>query len=133
MIIPSKKYNMKLDIKKWFQEYKNRYAEFKKLKKKDIRVMKKLKENKQNKSKLFHIVKLNTNLDNKQHIFNEYKRFENLSTTDDEYPKLKAWIDWSLRLPFDNVMHFTHSEKNFQVSFKMCIINSTKNYMECKK
>ena len=73
--------------------------------------MKKLKENKQNKSKLFHIVKLNTNLDNKQHIFNEYKRFENLSTTDDEYPKLKAWIDWSLRLPFDNVMHFTHSEK----------------------
>ena len=30
------KYNMKLDIKKWFQEYKNRYAEFKKLKKKKI-------------------------------------------------------------------------------------------------
>lgn len=104
------KYKLKNDIKVFFQESKLKYEKHKKLKAKDIKCLSNLKKNKQINDKLFDIVKLDTNESNKQIIFNEYKRLKELLSTDDEYNKLKSWIDWSLKLPYDKVMSFNYKD-----------------------
>ena len=108
------KYNMKQDIKKWIQEAKQNYKEYNKLKKKEIKDIKDLKNQNESNNKIIKIIKLKTSIENKKKIFLNFKRFETMSQQDDEYSKLKLWIDWSLQLPFDNLLHFSYGDKKLQ-------------------
>jgi len=56
------------------------------------------------------IMKLPTTSINKQIIYNKYKELQELTPRDDEYSKLKSWIEWSLKLPFDKTCKITKSK-----------------------
>lgn len=49
----------------------------------------------------YTIVKLPTNLKNRQVIYGEYKRMLSLSSHDDEKSKLQTWLKWATSLPYD--------------------------------
>lgn len=51
----------------------------------------------------YDILKLETSMENKKAIYNEYKRMRSMRFTDDELPKLRNWIKWSLSLPHDRL------------------------------
>lgn len=51
----------------------------------------------------YKILNLETSLANKKVIYNEYKRLSNMIFIDDEIPKLKNWLKWSLSVPHDKI------------------------------
>lgn len=51
----------------------------------------------------YDIVKLETSIENKKLIYQQYKRLSRLSFADDETPKLKSWLNWSLSIPYDKM------------------------------
>lgn len=109
------KYNMKQDIKKWFKEAKLKYTTYNKLKKKEMKDIQELKKQNDSDNKLIQIVKLKTSIENKKKIYLNFKRFQTMSQQDDEFSKLKLWLDWSLQLPFDRVLHFSYGDKKLQM------------------
>lgn len=58
----------------------------------------------------YNILNLNTNINNKLNIYNKYKRLRDLSN-DEEYHKLKHWLWWALKLPYDNITKFKYNSK----------------------
>lgn len=63
----------------------------------------------------FQIVELNTSLENKKVIYSKYlELMEKKTEIDDEYFKLKNWIQFALKLPFDNL-------KTIQIDIDKCI------------
>lgn len=49
----------------------------------------------------YEILNLETSDINKKVIYNEYKRLSNMSLMDEEIPKVKNWLKWSLSIPHD--------------------------------
>lgn len=77
-----------------------------------VREWKKLEQYDEKKELKYDIVNLPTTQENKQTIYNEYKRMTSLSASDDELPKLRRWLHWAMSLPYDR-MH-THKQHSPQ-------------------
>lgn len=58
----------------------------------------------------YDILKLETNTQNKQLIYNEYQRMLKMPFTDDELPKLRTWIKWAISLPHDRLHSIPYSK-----------------------
>lgn len=54
----------------------------------------------------YTILTLNTSQNNKQVILNRYLELSHMDKSNDEYPKLKHWIDWAINIPHDKIQHF---------------------------
>lgn len=72
----------------------------------------------------YAILNLQTTLSNKRVIFSEFKRLDSLHRDDEEYTKLKNWLDWAVSLPYDRVteVDFTPTKLReflFQVKTRM--------------
>jgi ATP-dependent Lon protease len=74
------------------QEHKNFNDEIKSLEQYD-----------ENEELKYDILKLDTTKENKQTIYNEYKRMCRLPFTDDELPKLRSWIKCAISLPHNKL------------------------------
>ena len=59
----------------------------------------------------YQILSLNTSIENKKTIYNKYKTFTDLTDTDDEYHKLKHWLNWAINIPHDNITTFNYTTK----------------------
>lgn len=59
----------------------------------------------------YDILKLETSPENKRAIYNEYKRMRNMPFTDDELPKLRNWLKWSLALPHDRLRTIPYKKR----------------------
>lgn len=64
----------------------------------------------------YKILDLNCSDNIKTNIYKKYIQLRNLKTNDDEYSKLLNWIEWSIKLPHDNIKHF--DKKNIQNTIK---------------
>jgi ATP-dependent Lon protease len=51
----------------------------------------------------YQIITLNTSLHNKNIIYKKYTELQNMDSSNEEYPKIKNWLNWSLSLPYDNI------------------------------
>lgn len=72
----------------------------------------KLLSNLTNQELKYDILNLETSLDNKRIIYTEYNRMCKMSFSDDELPKLKDWIKWSLAIPHDKLKTISYKKKN---------------------
>lgn len=86
-----------------FKVYENQYESYLE-NKQEIKLL----ESNQNSNELFNlqlqIVQLNTSLENKKVIYSKYlELLEKKNDIDEEYYKLKNWIQLALKLPFDNL------------------------------
>lgn len=52
----------------------------------------------------YKILSLKTSYENKSIIFSKYQRLMELSSFDEEYSKLKLWLEWAISLPY-NIKH----------------------------
>ena len=59
------------------------------------------------------ILKLNTTYNNKYIILQHYMKMGTYSTSSEEYPKMKGWLDHVLKLPFDNMKPFQAEVSSF--------------------
>ena len=115
MTEPSTEYWLELrnKINHLFDQYKKNYAQHSKYSKKEHNEMKKqikILDNYNINNDLKHnILQLNTNVNNKQIIYDKYKELKNMSHTDDNYSKLKQWLNWAVSLPYDNLKKFPFS------------------------
>jgi len=91
------------------KEYSKQYKMFKKHKKEVLEFEKMYEERRGNETIPFDIIQLNTSLENKEIIFHKYSEMKDKESQDEEYYKLKAWIQWSLQLPFDKIQQFSFS------------------------
>jgi len=64
---------------------------------------KKLEENNEISEMKYTILSLPTSEKNRRVIYNAYKRLENKHSSDEEYHKLKHWLDCAVSLPFDRM------------------------------
>ena len=64
------------------------------------------------------ILYLETNNDNKKIIYNKYKEFEKMLTTDDEKSKLFVWLNWAISLPYDKIKIFPFSSSDISTFLK---------------
>lgn len=62
------------------------------------------------------ILNLNCSDDIKTTIYKKYIQLKNLKTNDEEYSKLLNWIEWCLKLPYENVIQF--DKNNIQKTIK---------------
>lgn len=51
----------------------------------------------------YKILELDTTLQNKQIIYSKYKELCNKHNNDDEYGKLRTWINWAIYIPHNNI------------------------------
>lgn len=122
--------NHKIDILEWLMIYENTpdFSDEKRILKKKIQSMikhyqkyseefklyeteiKELEENNKDFNELhdtqFKIVRLNTNMSNKNVIYRKFLELQEKEDIDEEFYKIKSWIQTALRLPFDNIQLF---------------------------
>ncbi len=70
-----------------------------------------LEQNNENDELKYTVLKLNTSKENKQVIYNEYTRFINMDSRDDERSKLYMWLQWAISLPHDSIKQFSYSRE----------------------
>ncbi len=58
----------------------------------------------------YDILQLQTTKKNKKAIYREYKRMINMGYSDDEFPKVRTWLNWSLALPHDKMKNISYSK-----------------------
>lgn len=58
----------------------------------------------------YKILQLNTCLTNKQVIYSRYKELKSMPANNEEYGKLKNWINWAISIPHDNLKTFPFTE-----------------------
>jgi ATP-dependent Lon protease len=56
----------------------------------------------------YKILNLETSQENKEAIYRRFEDFSALETADDEYGKLKHWLNWATDLPYDKVKKFNY-------------------------
>jgi ATP-dependent Lon protease len=95
------------ELQKRFEEAIIKYKQYNKYSKeehknfeKEIKLLENYDENEELK---YDILRLETSRENKQTIYNEYKRMRRLPFTDDELPKLRSWIRCAITLPHDKL------------------------------
>jgi ATP-dependent Lon protease len=81
------------------QEHKNFEDEIKSLEQYD-----------ENEELKYDILKLDTTKENKQTIYNEYKRMRRLPFTDDELPKLRSWLKCAISLPHNKLQTIPYNK-----------------------
>tara|TARA_B110000211_G_C14059775_1_gene544987 strand:+ start:282 stop:1760 length:1479 start_codon:yes stop_codon:yes gene_type:complete len=64
----------------------------------------------------YKILNLNCSDNIKTTIYKKYIQLKNLKTNDEEYSKLLNWVEWSIKLPHDNIKQFDN--KNIQETIK---------------
>lgn len=73
----------------------------------------------------YKIFDLNTNIKNKQLIYNRYSIMENLDKTSSEYPKYRNWIEWTVSIPtnsIDNIRVSLDHNNNQEINNELCRI-----------
>ena len=115
--ITDKYRDAKIKYKKHQEYTEEQHEKFKK----EVETLEKYSDNDEMK---YEILNLETSHVNKRVIYNEYKRLNNMSLMDEEIPKVKNWLKWSLSIPHDRMKksEYEKSElKNIlkQVSEKM--------------
>ena len=88
------------------KQYSKQYSLFREHKKEVLEFEKKYETRSGNHKIPFDIIHLPTTLENKEIIFNKYCEMNEKDSQDEEYYKLKTWIHWSLKLPFDKIQDF---------------------------
>lgn len=90
-----------------FKEYKDYYKQYSKFTHKQHQEMEKVeKECKSfdsNAALKYKILGLKTNEDNKKYIYNRYEELQAMESHDDEYSKLKNWLNTVVDLPYDSI------------------------------
>jgi ATP-dependent Lon protease len=66
----------------------------------------------------YDIINLETSPENKRTIYSEYKRMTSLPFTDDELPRLKNWLKWSLSIPHDRMKISSLQKKELSTLIK---------------
>jgi ATP-dependent Lon protease len=89
------------------KEYKTNYTQFRTYSPTRIQRM----EKEENALKTFDsqvgikykILNLNTSISNKQVIYRKFEKLQAMSTDNDEYIKLKNWLNWATEIPYDKI------------------------------
>lgn len=95
-------------IKNLFDEYKQDFKKFQKHKD-DVKAFEKVDKAENSILNMeYDIIKLPTSNENKMAIYRKYKEMREKSEDerDDEYYKLKQWLQWALRVPYDRTKEF---------------------------
>ena len=90
---------------KMYKDKRRQFLELKKCRERYSRIKEKKKMIKKmnvNEDLEIKILSLNTNNDNIRCIYEKYQRMGELKSNDDEYPKIKNWINYALKLPYEN-------------------------------
>jgi|SRR3989344_7960153 len=66
----------------------------------------------------YDILKLETSMQNKRVIYNEYRRMSKMNVTDDELPKLRQWLTWAISIPHDKITRIPYEKNNLSVFLK---------------
>lgn len=132
------KLKLKKEIKHEIIIAKENYNRFQKLSKRQKnnfeKTLKELKSSSFKEDNILHrIFHLNTNMRNKKIIYKKYKKFENLISTDDEYPKLKSWLNCVIQLPFNTMFHFNKQDKKIEKIISEAYYVLNKNIYGMKK
>lgn len=90
-------------LKVLFEQYSAEYKKFKKSKKEILLLEKECKKDRFTDSQQYAIVQLETSIKNKKVIYRKWLELEEMEQQDDEYFKLRNWIEWSLKVPHDRV------------------------------
>lgn len=60
----------------------------------------------------YDILKLETSQENKQVIYNEYRRMLQMPFTDDELPKLRNWLKWAISIPHNKLHSIPYNKRD---------------------
>jgi ATP-dependent Lon protease len=105
--VSKEKLDMRKELKNKYEQALKKYVTHQKYTNKEHETFRKELETLENYNEIeevkYDIVKLQTSIKNKQIIYGEYKRMNNMNFTDDELPKLKLWLKWALSLPYDRM------------------------------
>ena len=95
-------------IKRLFGEYKKEYRQFKTHRQEILAFEKTDKRENSILDMEYDIIRLETSPENKMVIYRKFKEMREKSEEemDDEYYKLKQWIQWALRVPYDRTKEF---------------------------
>lgn len=103
-------------IYKLFHEYTEEQTKYEQNKKE----IKELEEQERKSSSIvdlqYNILKLEASQENKQVIFYKFLELKEKTDHDDEYYKLKKWIQYALALPFNRVKAYPHLQKGEQLT-----------------
>lgn len=66
----------------------------------------------------YDILNLKASENNKQIIYNEYKRLTEMNIYNDEYSKLKNWLNWAISLPYDNIKNNNHNVTDILIKLR---------------
>ena len=96
-----------------YKKYKKDYKLYSSYKEKDIQTLKEISKDLKTSTNIssdftikHSILSLNTSKKNKQAIYNRYTELRQMEDKDDEYAKLKKWIQCAIDLPHDNIQQF---------------------------
>ncbi len=102
-------------VNKMFRQCKEGYVEYMKYSEKSRSDMDKqvktFKKHDANLALRYRILGLETSPEIKQIIFRKYEEFQEMSTSDDEYSKMRNWLKWAVDIPHDNIKRFDRMSK----------------------
>lgn len=111
--VSAEKLEIKKQITEEFKLAQNRYNQYQKYSKAEHacfeREMKELEQYVEMNDLKYNILRLNCSKSNKQNIYNEYNRYLQMDSRDDERGKLYTWLKWATALPYDSLKHFSQS------------------------
>jgi len=110
------RYEYKILLQRWLKEYSQEYEMYQQVAD-SIQDFESTYESRHLFSKIpCDIVQLETGMENKEAIYHKYCELKEKEIQDDEYFKLKQWIRWALRLPFDRIKQVPFSKEVSQVT-----------------
>lgn len=107
MPLSEEKKFLRKQIQTMMDTYTKEYAKYKTHKKELLAFEKKFKNYNEHHEIQYSILNLNTNNSNKEAIYRKYiELIDKMEEMDDDYYKLKSWINCALNLPYDKIKRF---------------------------
>ena len=72
----------------------------------------------------YKIIKTNLSIESKSMILSKLEQFDNMTPHDNEYNKMRKYIDGIMRIPFNNYIHMPISNKSSKKEINKFIINA---------
>lgn len=100
-------------VNKMFRQFKDGYIEYMKFNEEKRRQMddeaKQFKSHDASLALRYKILGLETSPEIKQVIFRKFEEFQEMSTSDDEYSKMRNWLKWAVDIPHNKIKTFEHT------------------------
>lgn len=102
-------------VNKMFRQFKEGYQEYMKYSEKSRNNMdeqvKTFKSHDASLALRYKILGLDTNPEIKEIIYRKFEEFQEMSTSDDEYSKMRNWLKWAVDIPHNKIKTFGHMSK----------------------